>query len=116
MLLASRRRRAAWIAALTTAITCAACSDARAPIAIQEGQLVVENQTSSEWKNVVITVNDHFRGGAATLEPGGRVHAPLNQLQTGFGHRFDRSRMSVAKVVVTATDASGEPVKLEWQR
>jgi hypothetical protein len=115
MLPASLRRRAAWIA-LATAISCVACSEARNPIAIQEGQLVVENQTSSEWTNVVITVNDHFRGGAATLRPGGRVHAPLNDLQTGFGQRFDRSRMSVKKVIVTATDAAGEPVKLEWQR
>jgi hypothetical protein len=93
-----------------------ACSNRRDPIVISEGQIVVENQTSSEWRSVVITVNDHFRGGARTLAPGGRVQAPLNDLQTGFGQRFDRGRMSVYKVEVAATDAEGNPVKLAWGR
>ena len=44
-----------------------------------EGDIVVvENQTAQEWRNVVITVNDHFRGGSPTLAPGGRLTAPLS--------------------------------------
>jgi hypothetical protein len=103
-------------AALCASLLTGACSDRRDPITIQEGQLIVENQTSTEWRDVVITVNDHFRGGSKTLLPGGRMHAPLNELQTGFGQRFDRGRMSVQKVDVTATDAAGNPVQLQWQR
>jgi hypothetical protein len=116
MLSAPAYARAACSVLLTVAALAAACSDRRDPITIQEGQLVVENQTSTEWRDVVITVNDHFRGGARTLLPGGRVHAPLNELRTGFGQRFDRGRMSVYKVDVTATDADGNPVKLELDR
>ncbi len=63
---------------------------ARPPIALREGTVIVQNQTKQEWRNVVVTVNDHFRAGAASLAPGGRFLAPLNQFQTAFGQHFDR--------------------------
>jgi hypothetical protein len=78
--------------------------------------LVLENQTSTEWRDVLITVNDHFRGGAPSLAPGGRLTAPLRDFQTGFGHKFDRGRMSVYKVVVTAKEVDGKDVRLHWGR
>jgi len=93
-----------------------ACSERRDPIIVDEGMLVLENQTSSEWRNVRITVNHHFRGGVPVLAAGGRMNAPLTQFETGFGQRFDRWRMSVFKVEVTATGADGKPVTLDWNR
>jgi hypothetical protein len=95
-------------------LVAAACRSANDPITFMDGTLVIENRTPREWRNVVITVNDHFRGGAASLPAGGRLTAPLSGFQTGFGQRFDRVRMSVRKVVVTATDAGGKPIALEW--
>lgn len=92
----------------------AACSERRDPIRITDGTVNVENQTSREWRNVMVTVNDHFRGGAPRLAAGGRLTAPLSQFQTAFGQRFNIDRQSVFKVEVAATDASGEPVKLQW--
>ncbi len=91
-----------------------ACSEPRDPIVVKEGMLVLENQTTREWRNVRVTVNDHFMGGVPTLLAGGLMTAPLGDFQTGFGQRFDRGRMSVFKVRVTATDAAGEPVALSW--
>ena len=80
-----------------------------------EGDIVVvENQTAQEWRQVVITVNDHFRGGSPTLAPGGRLTAPLSGFQTAFGQRFERARQSVSKIEVTARDAAGAPVALTW--
>ena len=80
-----------------------------------EGDIVVvENHTAQEWRNVVITVNDHFRGGSPTLAPGGRLTAPLSGFQTAFGQRFDRAHQSIAKIEVTATDGAGAPVALTW--
>jgi len=99
---------------LLLSLTAVACSDTRGPISIAENTVTVDNKTSREWRNVVVTVNDHFRGGAARLAAGGRLTAPLTQFQTAFGQRFDIGRQSVFKVEVTATDASGEPVKLQW--
>jgi hypothetical protein len=92
----------------------AGCSDTREPIVISEGTLHVENQTSLEWRNVMVTVNDHFRGGTPQLAAGGRLTAPLGQFQTAYGQRFVVARQTVFKVEVTATDSSGAPVKLQW--
>lgn len=100
--------------ALTVPLLAAACSPKRDPIAITDGTVSVENQTSREWRNVIVTVNDHFRGGAPRLASGGRLTSPLSQLQTAFGQRFKTDRQSVFKVEVTATDDRGEPVTLQW--
>jgi len=96
------------------ALALAACSSGRAPIRVEGDIVVVENQSAQEWRNVVITVNDHFRGGSPTLAPGGRLTAPLSGFQTAFGQRFDRAHQSVAKIEVAATDAAGRPVALTW--
>ena len=100
--------------ALVAVLLSAACSDDRPPVTIKDNIVIVENQTPREWRNVVISVNDHFRGGGATLAAGGRMTAPLSGFQTAFGQRFDRSRQSVSKIEVTATDAGGTPVALTW--
>ena len=55
------------------------------PITVGDNIVSVQNQTSRDWRNVVVTVNDHFRGGAPTLIAGSRMAAPLSQFQTAFG-------------------------------
>ena len=102
------------ILALTLLLVLAGCSKRRDPIVVDEGVLTLENQTSSEWRDVVITVNDHFRGGTKTLAPGGRLTAPLSEFRTGFGQKYDRGRMSVFKVLVTAKKPDGGEVTVEW--
>ncbi|HET7218584.1 MAG TPA: hypothetical protein VFJ02_11075 [Vicinamibacterales bacterium] len=98
----------------TLALLAGACSAPREAIIVDEGMITVENLTDAEWRNVRITVNDHFSGGTASLLPGGRLNAPLSQFQTGLGQKFDRGRQSVYKVEVTATEPSGKPVTLKW--
>jgi hypothetical protein len=101
-------------AAVAAVLGGAACSAPRDPVVVDEGMVTVENQTSRDWRNVKITVNDHFSGGAPTLAAGGRLTAPLSQFQTAFGQKFDRGRQSVVKIDVEATDAEGKPVTLKW--
>lgn len=108
-----RTRRVAWAAALFLMLA-AACAPPRESITVDEGMITVENQTQTEWRNVRITVNDHFSGGTAALLPGGRLNAPLSQFQTGLGQKFDRGRQSVYKIEVTATEPDGKHVTLKW--
>ena len=103
-----------WTRLALAAFLLPACSDARPPITVKDNVIVVENGTSREWRNVIISVNDHFRGGAATLAAGGRMTAPLSGFQTAFGQRFDQSRQSVSKIELTASDAEGQAVALSW--
>jgi len=91
----------------------AACKPRPGPIEVKDNVVAIHNQTSSDWRNVVVTVNDHFRGGTPTLAAGSRMAAPLSQFQTAFGQHYDVSRQFVFRVEVTATDAKGEQVKLE---
>jgi hypothetical protein len=114
MLSGTLRARALMAVMIFVALAHAACAPRRDPIVLEEGVLAIENQTSRDWRNVVITVNDHFRGGAASLASGARMTAPLSQLQTAYGQKYDRTRQSVFKVEVTATDADGKPVKVTW--
>ena len=92
----------------------AACSTPTSPLTVEEGFVNLENRTDREWRNVRIVVNDHFHGGVPTLAAGGRLNAPLSQFQTGYSQKFDRGRMSVQKIVVTATDSAGETVTMNW--
>lgn len=91
----------------------AACSDPPPPVQVDENTITVLNQTKDEWRNVLITVNDHYRGGAPVLKPDGRLNAPVSQFDTGFGQRWVVGTL-IRKVEVTARTASGEPVKLSW--
>jgi hypothetical protein len=93
----------------------AACSRRAGPISVDANVVSVQNQTARDWRNVVVTVNDHFRGGTPTLAAGSRMAAPLSQFQTAFGQHYDVARQSVFKIEVTATDSNGEPVKLELE-
>jgi hypothetical protein len=98
--------------ALMAMVLAGACSSRPDPVSIADNMVAVQNQTSRDWRNVVITVNDHFRGGAPLMAAGSRLSAPLGQFQTAFGQRFDVVRQGVFKVEVTATDSKGEPVNL----
>lgn len=91
-----------------------ACAKPRDPIVIRDGLLVLENQSPREWRDVRVTINDHFSGGVRVLRPGGLMTAPLRDFQTGLGRKFDRGTMSVRKVRVSATDSRGEAVALAW--
>lgn len=107
-------RRVAGAALCAIVVLTVGCGDRRDPITLDEGVITIENQTGSEWKDVRVVVNDYFGGSAPSLAPGQRMNAVLSNMQTGFGQRFDRNRMSVYKIEVTARNADGEPVKLAW--
>jgi hypothetical protein len=113
MLQASRGRTARTLFVALVALS-GACTRPRDPIIIRDGMLVLENQSQREWRDVRVTINDHFSGGVRVLMPGGLMTAPLRDFQTGFGQKFDRGTMSVRKVRVSATDSRGEAVALAW--
>ena len=99
---------------LLIGLLAAACSSEREAVRVEGDTVIIENHTTQEWRKVMVTVNDHFRGGSEALAPGGRLTAPLSGFQTAFGQRFDHARQSVAKIEVAATDADGKPVALTW--
>jgi hypothetical protein len=102
------------MAALGLALVFTACSSPPEPITFSDGTITVENQTSREWRNVMITVNDHYRGGAPSLAARARMNAPISQFRTAYGEKYVLARQPVVKIEVSATDADGTPIKLLW--
>lgn len=102
------------VLAVVVALAMMGCRGKPEPIRLNGRTLVVENQTKSDWRNVTVTVNGYYRGGAASLAAGGQLDAGLSSLVTGLGQKFDPNREAVHTVEVRATDASGQPVAVDW--
>lgn len=107
-------RRHIAVLGLALVLGAGACAQPPEPITFDEGTITIENQTALEWRNVMITVNDHYRGGAPSLAPRGRMNAPISQFQTAHGQKYVLARQPVVKIEVTATDANGQAVTLLW--
>jgi hypothetical protein len=101
---------ALWL--LTAAVCASACSKPRDPLMIQNGRLIVENQTDEDWTNVRISVNRYFHGGAPSLAKRGRMDVRLGELVSGYGQKFDFNRMQIKDLRLTATRPNGEPLEL----
>jgi len=108
-------RRASVLLTSVAVAAVTACSDPPPPIAVGEGMVTVLNQSEQDWNNVLITVNDHFRGFVPVLKAEGRANAPLSQFATGHGQRWTSGTV-VRNVVVTAKKADGTDVTLTWAR
>ena len=100
---------------LVAPLAMSACSSPPPPISVGEGMVTVMNQTDQDWKDVLITVNDHFRGFVPVLKADGRANAPLNQFTTGFGQRWV-SGTPVRTIDVAGKSADGTDVKLTYGR
>lgn len=92
----------------------AACSEPEPPITVAEGAVTLVNSTTTDWNEVLITVNDHYRGYVPVLKAEGRANAPLSQFTTGHGQRWVQGQQ-VRKVVVTAKNPDGTPMELSWE-
>jgi hypothetical protein len=108
-------RHAPRLLAALALLAAAACEKPEPPISVREGMVTVINQTDQDWKEVLITVNDHFRGFVPVLKAQGRANAPLSQFTTGHGQRWT-SGAYVKTVDITARSADGTDVKLTWGR
>ena len=108
-------RAAPRILALLALTALSACGTPDPPITVEQGMITVVNQTGQDWSDVLITVNDHFRGSVPVLKAEGRANAPLNQFTTGYGQRWSAGS-HVKTIDVTARAADGSEVKLSWGR
>lgn len=100
-------------ACVMTAALAAACSTPPERLTLERRTITVFNDSGEAWKSVEIWVNDHYRVTRDTIVPGERFVVPLDTFVAGFGQRFGREQ-HVSGIEVTATDASGDAVRLVW--
>jgi len=108
-----RSKNAIACACALTAVIVAACSTPPERLTLEGRTITIFNDSGEAWKSVEIWVNDHYRVTRDTIAPGERFAVPLESFVAGFGQRFPRERL-VNGIEVTATDASGDAVRLVW--
>jgi hypothetical protein len=84
------------------------------PISFVDRAIIVENQTASEWQNVEVWLNDHYRVTKSRMPPGERFSIPFSSFVAGFGQRFDAAGQPIRGVEVTATAPGGQKVRIVW--
>jgi hypothetical protein len=92
-----------------------ACRKPPEPIQVERGRVSILNQTPDDWVDVEVRVNRYYLAKAPGLKASGRLDAPLNRFQGGFGRYLDQNREQVRRIDVTARTVDGRPVTLTWQ-
>ena len=101
------------LVALVSAALSGACSSPPERLSLEGRMITVFNDEREAWKGVEIWVNDHYRVTRDAIAPRVRYVVPLETFVAGFGQRFQRNQ-HVSGIEVTATDASGDPVRMTW--
>lgn len=84
------------------------------PIVIADGAVTVRNQTTQDWQNVRIWVNEHYSGGAKGIPAGGFVREPLSRFVAAQGQRINVANSKITSVVVLANAPDGSRVRVAW--
>ncbi len=101
-------------ALLVASLGIGACYKAPPEVLRVDGNmLTVDNQTDTEWTNVEIWVNTHYRMITKSVPGHSRFQAPLDTFVEGFGHRFDFKRQQLREVRMTAKLPDGKPFELK---
>lgn len=108
-------RRLALVFVATVMQFVAGCRVPPETIQVEHGRVTILNQTSDDWVDVEVRVNRYYLAKAPRLAAGGRLDAPLNRFQGGFGRYFDLRREQVKRIDVNARTTGGAPVTLTWQ-
>ena len=66
-----------WVLAVGWFIWQRGCDPTLKDIEVADGAITVRNQTTEEWVDVRIWVNEHYAGGARSIPAGGFVREPL---------------------------------------
>jgi len=101
------------LAALAGAVLAGSCSTPPDRLTLDGRILTVFNDSGEAWKGVEIWVNNHYRVTREAIAANERFQVPLDSFAAGFGQRFPTNQ-AVAGIEVTATDESGDPVRLVY--
>ena len=94
-------------------LSMSACAPRPERLTIEGRTITIYNDSGETWKAVEVWVNDHYRVTREAMAPEERFVVPLESFVAGFGQRFARNQQ-VTGIEVTATDESGDPVRLTW--
>ena len=82
------------------------------PLKLEGNRVAVTNTTSTDWHDVEIRVNTHYRVVVPSIRAGQRLDGSLDQFMEAYGHRFDYHRTQVKDLRLTARLPDGRPVEI----
>lgn len=89
------------------------CDRALPDIAVDDGAILVRNQTAEPWTNVRIWVNDYYSGTAKEIRAGSFVREPVGRFVAAHGQTL-KSTTPITSVVVLGATRGGAPVRVVW--
>jgi hypothetical protein len=101
---------------LAIVLACAVACSSKPPIqplVLDGGRLTVNNRSDVEWSKIEIWLNRYFRVTWASLPPGGRLDVQLDSFVSGYGHKFDRRRIQIRDLRLTAVLPDGKPLEIK---
>lgn len=101
-------------ALLACALATGCSSPAARPIQVQRNVLTVDNQTSRDWLDVEIWINQQYRITVARIAARSRFTATLDVFVAGFGQRFDVRRQRIDDLRLKAREEDGTPVEVRF--
>jgi hypothetical protein len=112
-----RGGRAGCALALLAALLAAGCLKGRKvdPLQLDGNLLTAVNQSEQDWNDVEIWINRQFRVTAPTIAASQAFRAPLDHFVTGYGQRFNFSRMQIRDVRLNARRPDGTAVEIRKQ-
>ena len=84
------------------------------PLVVEGSRVIVTNTSDEAWRDVEVWANTIYRAQTNSLEPGGRLDAPLRRFAGPYGRYFDPVREAIRGIEVVATTPSGRKVTLVW--
>jgi len=83
-------------------------------IAIEDGFVIVRNQTDEEWLDVRIWVNEYYSGDARSIPAHGFVRESLGRFVASQGQKIDVTLTKIASVVVLGRTTDGTRIRVAW--
>jgi hypothetical protein len=102
-------------AGLLLTMAAAACSSPKIePLVLQGNMLTVSNTTDEPWSDVAIWANRYFRAIVPSIPAHSRADLTLDSFVSGYGQRFDRHRIQLTDLKLTAKGPDGKAVELTY--
>jgi len=90
------------------------CDDVLPDIEVADGSIHVRNETDQDWRDVRIWVNEYYAVTVSSIPPRGFVREPVKRFVAAQGQTINTSTTPVTSVVVLATLADGQRLRLVW--
>lgn len=90
------------------------CDRALPDIDIANDAILVRNQSTEDWADVRVWVNDYYSGTTPLIRAGGFAREPIGRFVAAQGQRIDVAKTPITSVVVLGKTPTGAAVRIVW--